>query len=124
LSGHDLCKGYATVPKSIEFYRQSGLAICGNRFFGCCRCRLNRCKHNSSARNGENDAQRATIEHRTSKHTRDRPALVDEYLRLLMIPDPDAARRMVAADLAIRFTGGRATRDPAECSRFNATRYN
>lgn len=50
-------------------------------------------------------------------------ALVDEYLRLLMIPDPDAARRFVAPGLQIRFTGGRTMRDPAECSAFNAGRY-
>jgi len=50
-------------------------------------------------------------------------AVVDEYLRLLMIPDPASARRFVAPDLCIRFTGGRAMRDPGECSAFNATRY-
>ncbi len=50
-------------------------------------------------------------------------AIVDEYLRLLMIPDPAAARRFVADDLQIRFTGGRAMRDPAECAAFNASRY-
>jgi hypothetical protein len=50
-------------------------------------------------------------------------AIVDEYLRLLMIPDPDAARRLVAPDLRIRFTGGREMRDPAECTAFNAARY-
>jgi hypothetical protein len=50
-------------------------------------------------------------------------ALVDEYLRLLMIPDPDAARRFVAPGLRIRFTGGRAMSDPAECAAFNAGRY-
>ncbi|MDB5572761.1 MAG: hypothetical protein JWN93_3944 [Hyphomicrobiales bacterium] len=49
--------------------------------------------------------------------------IVDEYLRLLMIPDPAAARRFVAPDLRIRFTGGRAMRDPAECAAFNAGRY-
>jgi hypothetical protein len=49
--------------------------------------------------------------------------VVDEYLRLLMIPDPDAARRFVAPDLRIRFTGNRAMRDPAECAAFNAGRY-
>jgi ketosteroid isomerase-like protein len=53
----------------------------------------------------------------------DPAALVDEFLRLLMIPDPDAARAMVAADLQIRFTGGRAMRDPAECAAFNRSRY-
>ena len=50
-------------------------------------------------------------------------AVVDEYLRLLMIPDPAAARRFVAPGLEIRFTGGRAMSDPAECAAFNATRY-
>lgn len=49
--------------------------------------------------------------------------VVDEFLRLIMIPDPDSARRFVAPDLSIRFTGGRAMRDPAECAAFNATRY-
>ncbi|MDP2447947.1 MAG: nuclear transport factor 2 family protein [Polaromonas sp.] len=49
--------------------------------------------------------------------------IVDEYLRLLMIPDPDAARRYVAPDLQIRFTGGQVMRDPDECAAFNATRY-
>jgi len=49
--------------------------------------------------------------------------VVDEYLRLLMIPDPDAARRFVAPELQIRFTGNRAMRDPAECAAFNAGRY-
>ena len=50
-------------------------------------------------------------------------AVVDEYLRLLMLPDPAAARRFVAPDLRIRFTGGCAMRDPAECAAFNAARY-
>lgn len=49
--------------------------------------------------------------------------IVAEYLRHLMVPDPAAARRYVAPDLAIRFTGGRAMRDPTECAAFNATRY-
>ncbi len=49
--------------------------------------------------------------------------IVDEYLRLLMIPNPAAARHFAASDLAIRFTGGRAMRDPAECTAFNAGRY-
>ena len=30
--------------------------------------------------------------------------IVDKYMRRLMIPDPDAAWRYVAADLQIRFT--------------------
>jgi hypothetical protein len=49
--------------------------------------------------------------------------IVETYLRLLMIPDPDAARRFVAPGLRIRFTGGREMRDPSECAAFNATRY-
>ncbi len=48
---------------------------------------------------------------------------VDDYLRLLMIPDPDAASRHVAPDLQIRFTGNRAMRAPAECAAFNRSRY-
>jgi hypothetical protein len=50
-------------------------------------------------------------------------ALVNEYLRVVMIPDPAAARRFVAPDLRIVFTGGRAMRDPADCTAFNAGRY-
>jgi hypothetical protein len=49
--------------------------------------------------------------------------LVNEYLRLVMIPDPEAARRFVAPDLRIVFTGGRAMREPADCTAFNASRY-
>ena len=49
--------------------------------------------------------------------------VVNEFLRLVMIPDPASARRYVSPDLQIRFTGGRAMRDPAETSAFNATRY-
>lgn len=53
----------------------------------------------------------------------DAAALVDEFLRLLMIPDPVAARRFVAPGLQIRFTGGRLMHDPTECAAFNAGRY-
>jgi ketosteroid isomerase-like protein len=49
--------------------------------------------------------------------------LVEEYLRLLMIPDAQAARRYIGPELEIRFTGNRLMRDPAECAAFNATRY-
>ncbi len=49
--------------------------------------------------------------------------VVDEFLRLVMIPDPDSARRYTAPDLAIRFTGGRKMGDPADTSAFNAARY-
>jgi hypothetical protein len=49
--------------------------------------------------------------------------IVDEYLRLLMIPDPAAASAFIAPGLRIRFTGNRAMAHPSECSAFNATRY-
>lgn len=49
--------------------------------------------------------------------------IVDEYLRLLMIPDPAAASAFIAPDLRIRFTGNRAMKHPSECSAFNASRY-
>lgn len=49
--------------------------------------------------------------------------VVDEYLRLLMIPDPAAASAFIAPDLRIRFTGNRAMSHPSECSAFNARRY-
>jgi ketosteroid isomerase-like protein len=49
--------------------------------------------------------------------------IVEEYLRVLMIPDPAAARQYCAPDLEIRFTGGRLMREPAECAAFNAGRY-
>ncbi len=60
----------------------------------------------------------------TASHAPTSPAaIVDEFLRLLMIPDPASARRFVAPDLQIRFTGGRTMSDPAECAAFNASRY-
>jgi hypothetical protein len=50
-------------------------------------------------------------------------AIVDAYLTVLMKPDPEGARRYVSPALKIRFTGGRAMRDPAECTAFNKSRY-
>ncbi len=50
-------------------------------------------------------------------------ALVDEFLRIIMIPDPQAAGRFTAPDMRIRFTGGRKMSQPAECTAFNASRY-
>jgi hypothetical protein len=49
--------------------------------------------------------------------------VVDEFLRLIMMPDPVAARRYTAPGLRIRFTGGRAMADPTECTAFNQSRY-
>jgi ketosteroid isomerase-like protein len=50
-------------------------------------------------------------------------AIVEEFLRIIMIPDPDGARAFVAPELEIHFTGDRLMRDPRECSAFNASRY-
>lgn len=49
--------------------------------------------------------------------------IVDDDLQPLMTSYPEAARRHVAPDLQIRFTGGRTMRDPAECTALNASRY-
>lgn len=49
--------------------------------------------------------------------------LIDEYLRILMIPDPAGVRHFVSPDLRIRFTGGRLMHQPGDTSAFNATRY-
>jgi hypothetical protein len=49
--------------------------------------------------------------------------IVDEFLRLVMIPDPVAASRFTAPDLKIIFTGKRPMKAPAECTQFNASRY-
>ena len=49
--------------------------------------------------------------------------VVDEFLRLIMIPDPAAASRYTAPNLRIRFTGGRAMSEPAQCTAFNKARY-
>ena len=49
--------------------------------------------------------------------------IVEEYLRVLMIPDPEGARRYCAPELEIRFTGNRPMRDPSECAAFNRGRY-
>ena len=40
-----------------------------------------------------------------------------------MIPDPQAASRYTAPDMKITFTGKRAMREPADCTKFNASRY-
>jgi hypothetical protein len=49
--------------------------------------------------------------------------LVTEYLRLHMIPDPQAAAAFVAPDIRIRFTGNRPMAHPADATAFNAKRY-
>ena len=49
--------------------------------------------------------------------------VVNEFLRLIMLPDPVAASRYTAPDMKILFTGGRAMKAPAACTKFNASRY-
>jgi FPC/CPF motif-containing protein YcgG len=49
--------------------------------------------------------------------------VVDEFLRLVMIPDPASASRYTALGLRIRFTGGRAMTSPADTTAFNKARY-
>src|ERR1041385_109527 len=49
--------------------------------------------------------------------------IVEEYLRLHMIPDPDSARQFCAPEMEIRFTGNRLMHDPAEATAFNRSRY-
>jgi hypothetical protein len=53
----------------------------------------------------------------------DPAALVNEYLRILMIPDPEGVRALVSPALKITFTGGRAMTAPSQCAAFNAKRY-
>jgi ketosteroid isomerase-like protein len=53
----------------------------------------------------------------------DAAEIVEEFLRILMIPDPESARRYCAPHMEIRFTGNRLMRDPAECAAFNRGRY-
>ena len=49
--------------------------------------------------------------------------IVNEFLRLIMIPDPVAASRYTSPNMQILFTGKRAMREPADCTKFNASRY-
>jgi hypothetical protein len=48
---------------------------------------------------------------------------VDEFLRLAMIPEAQAAARFASPDLQITFTGGIRMQTPADCTAFNASRY-
>ena len=48
---------------------------------------------------------------------------VNEFLRLIMLPDPVAASRFTAPGMKILYTGGRAFTAPADCTKFNASRY-
>jgi ketosteroid isomerase-like protein len=55
--------------------------------------------------------------------SREAAEIVETYLKLHMIPDPDAARKYCAPELEIRFTGNRLMHDPAEATAFNRGRY-
>ena len=50
-------------------------------------------------------------------------AVVEAYLELSMVPDPEGAAAFVADDLELIFTGGRRFSGPADCTAFNARRY-
>ena len=49
--------------------------------------------------------------------------VVETYLELSMVPDPEGASRYTAPDLKLIFTGGRKFTSPAESAGFNAKRY-
>ena len=49
--------------------------------------------------------------------------IVNEFLRLIMLPDPEAASRYTVPGMKILFTGGRTMAKPADCTKFNASRY-
>jgi hypothetical protein len=59
----------------------------------------------------------------TTHDTTSAAAVVNEFLRLIMLPDPVAARHYTAPGTKILFTGGRAMSAPVECTKFNASRY-
>ena len=49
--------------------------------------------------------------------------IVEEYLRIHMIPDPATAKKLYCApEMEIRFTGNRLMHDPAEATAFNKGR--
>jgi ketosteroid isomerase-like protein len=55
--------------------------------------------------------------------TADAAALVERFLVASMVPDPEAAALLMAADVAITFTGGRKFNHPRDSTGFNAMRY-
>jgi hypothetical protein len=59
----------------------------------------------------------------TDSHTTNAAAIVNEFLRLIMLPDPISAARYTAPEMRITFTGKRSFREPADCTKFNASRY-
>jgi len=59
----------------------------------------------------------------TISNTATAAEIVNEFLRLIMLPDPIAASHYTAPGMKILFTGGRAMSEPADCTKFNASRY-
>jgi ketosteroid isomerase-like protein len=49
--------------------------------------------------------------------------IVETYLELSMVPDPEGAAQFVAEDFELVFTGGRRFAGPADAAAFNAKRY-
>ena len=64
-----------------------------------------------------------TTVHATFSNPATAAEIVNEFLRLIMLPDPVAASRHTAPGMKILFTGGRPMNAPAECTKFNASRY-
>src|SRR5260221_12329335 len=53
----------------------------------------------------------------------DPAAIVEEFLTLHMIPDPESAQKFMAPDVKITFTGGRRFAAAKDCTAFNKKRY-
>ena len=64
-----------------------------------------------------------TTAHAISSDPANAAEVVNEFLRLIMLPDPIAASRYTAPGMKILFTGGRALSAPSDCTKFNASRY-
>lgn len=50
-------------------------------------------------------------------------AVVETFLHLSMVPDPEGAAAHVSENLELTFTGGRRFSGPADATAFNAKRY-
>jgi len=55
--------------------------------------------------------------------TKDPAAIVEQFLTLHMIPDPEAAQKFMASDVKITFTGNRRFPAARDCTAFNKKRY-
>src|SRR5437868_1415930 len=58
-----------------------------------------------------------------ASRTKDPAAIVEEFLTLHMIPDPERAQKFMAPDVKITFTGGRRFAAARDCTAFNKKRY-